>query len=316
MMKNKKLISIVIPTHNEKENIKQLCERLTNTFKSIPYSFELIFVDDSTDSTPQAIQEQINLGNNIKLIKLTRSFGQTIAIVAGMEASKGDALVMMDADLQDPPEKIVNLIDKWERGYDIVMVKRPSEKKNLFYFLMSKIFYYLQKKIADVNIPEGVGEFRLLDRKVVDVMNSLSEKTRYLRGLTLWPGFKTSFIKINRDSRNSGITKYNLRKSFNVAVDGFVGFSTSPLRLSTYLGTFMFLLSCFGALYAIFLRIFTDQWISGWTLMYVSIILLIGIQFILFGIMSEYISRIYTQILNRPLYIVDYIYENKKNKVN
>lgn len=303
----KSLISIVIPTHNESKNIGLLYPEICKVFKKIEdFNFEIIFIDDSTDNTPQIIHTLIESDNRVKLIRLSRKFGQAIAITAGLERASGVAAIMMDADLQDPPEAIIQLINKWKEGNQIVYVKRNSENRSLVYSFCAKLFYKLIYKTSSIKIPRNVGEFRLIDRKVLTVMNSFREKTRFLRGLTLWPGFTAAEIEIERGKRIEGETNYNFMRSLWVAVDGFVSFSIAPLRIAIGIGLFMFFLAILGISYAIALRLISDSWVSGWTLMFVALMLFGGTQFILLGVLGEYIGRIFLEVLDRPLYVVDY----------
>jgi glycosyltransferase involved in cell wall biosynthesis len=300
-------ISLVIPTHNESKNIGLLYPEICKVFNKIEgFDFELIFVDDSTDNTPQIILSLIADDDRVNLIRLTRKFGQAIAITAGLEKTSGAAAIIMDADLQDPPEAIIYLIKKWQEGNQIVYVKRKSEARSVIYSIGSKLFYKLLHNISDIKIPMGVGEFRLVDRKVLNVMNSFREKTRFLRGLTLWPGFSMAAIEIERGERAAGETNYNLMRSFWVAIDGFVSFSIAPLRIAISIGIFMFLLALLGIIYAITLRLTSNTWVSGWTLMFVALMLMGGTQFIVMGVLGEYIGRIFLEVLDRPLYVVDY----------
>jgi dolichol-phosphate mannosyltransferase len=302
-----KLISIVVPTHNETENIAVLHERIRSVFDGIfDYDFELIFVDDSSDHTPQVIKEQIQLDSRVKLIRLTRKFGQAVAICAGLEKSSGLAAIIMDADLQDPPESIPDLIAKWENGFDVVYVKRPSESRSLLYSFGSTVFYKLLFRLSAVKIPAHVGEFRILDKRVVEILNTLTEKTRFLRGLTIWPGFKCCEVEIVRGERLAGETNYNFSRSMQVAIDGIVSFSIAPLRLAIFLGFTLMVLSLLGASYALFLRLYTDTWASGWTLMFIAITLTGAINCLLLGVIGEYIGRIFLESINRPLFVKDY----------
>ena len=303
----KTTISIVVPTHNEAGNILALYERIDKVFDQLPqYDYELIFADDSSDNTAEIIISLISADSRVGLIKLSRKFGQAVAIVAALEKCTGEAAIMMDADLQDPPEAIGLLLKKWTDGYHVVLVKRASERRSILYFLGTFIFYRFIEKISSISIPRDVGEFRLIDRKVIDVMGKLREKTRFLRGLTLWPGFLPTTIEIERSERLSGSTNYNLRRSIGVAVDGIVSFSIAPLRVMFFVGLFMFFLSLIGILYAVSLRLMTSTWVSGWTLMFVSMCFFGGLQFLFLGTIGEYLGRIFLEVLDRPLYIIDY----------
>ncbi len=303
-----KIISIVVPTHNESSNINELNNRIIQVFNNLPnYDYELIFIDDSRDNTPFVIAELIKHDSKVNLIRLSRSFGQAIAICAGLEHCTGHGAIMMDADLQDPPEVIPKLIAKWEQGNQVVYVRRPSSQQSLIYSYCSKIFYRLLRFLASVEIPMQAGEFRLIDRSVIDVLNKFQEKTRFMRGITMWPGFSVDSIEIRREDRIHGETNYNFLRSMLVAIDGFVSFSVAPLRMAILLGVVMFLLSMLGIIYAIGLRLATDTWVSGWTLMFVVMLTIGGLQFIVLGVIGEYIGRIFLEVLNRPLYVVDYL---------
>jgi dolichol-phosphate mannosyltransferase len=231
------LVSIVIPTHNERDNINALCERLFAVFQSLPdYQWEIIFVDDSSDATPDIIKAVIERDVRVKLIRLVRSFGQSATIAAGLKRAEGEAVILMDADLQDPPEVIPVFLEKWHQGNKVVYAQRPSQSASILYKVLARSFYKILAVISDVRIPIDAGEFRLLDRAVVDFLNSLNERSRFLRGLTVWPGFPSDKVEIVRGERLSGTTNYNLAKSFTVAMDGFVSFSIAPLRIATVLG--------------------------------------------------------------------------------
>src|ERR1017187_4419095 len=230
-------ISIVVPTHNELLNVDALYGRIAKVFAGMTGDdFELIFCDDSPDSTPQKIAELHAADPRVKLVRLSRRFGQALAITAGLDRTSGDAVVMMDADLQDPPESIPALIERWRQGYEIVYVQRPSASTYALYKMFSYLFYRLLRMIASVEIPVDAGEFRLLDRKVVAYLRRLTEHTRYLRGLTVLPGFRQTSIQIQRAERQHGQTNYDFKRSLLVAVDGVLSFSIAPLRLANVLG--------------------------------------------------------------------------------
>ncbi len=311
----KKIISIVIPTHNEEQNIEFLYFNIIEAFKPLKnYHYEIIFCDDSDDKTSAIINSIIKKDANVNLVKFTRSFGQCIAISAGIDFSNGDAIIIMDADLQDPPSILKKIINLWEKGNDVVVVTRKSEKKSFFYFYLAKLFYKIQHSISSITIPKNAGEFRLIDKKVANFLRTLPERSRYIRGLTMWPGFKHTTIEIERLERYSGKSNYNLIKAFENALDGLFSFSVVPLRISLVIGVFMFILSSLGIIYGLVRRVFFDDWVSGWSITFVSMMLISALQFIMIGILSEYISRVYTEVLNRPLYVVSYI--NGKVKKN
>jgi polyisoprenyl-phosphate glycosyltransferase len=302
------LISVVVPSHNERLNVEPLYRRLARVFSRLPHcEFELIFCDDSTDDTPEKIAELHREDPRVKLIRLSRRFGQAIAISAGIDRAGGDAVLLMDADLQDPPESIPTLIERWRDGYEIVYVQRPSSSSYALYGLFSFLFYRLLRRVSSVEIPVDAGEFRLLDRKVVRYLQKLTEHTRYLRGLTVLPGFRQIGVHIPRAQRHQGTTNYNFKRSFLVALDGVLSFSTLPLRIATFLGFLMTFVSVTVAAVYILWRLFDPSIFGpGWPSIFVSIFLLGGLQLIVLGILGEYLARIFIEVQNRPVYWVDY----------
>jgi polyisoprenyl-phosphate glycosyltransferase len=302
------LISIVVPTHNEIANVEPLYRRIAAVFERMPEdTFELIFCDDSRDATPQAIAGLHASDDRVKLVRLARQSGQAVAITAGVDRASGDALIMMDADLQDPPEAIPSLLERWRAGFEIVYVKRPSTSAYALYRVFSFVFYRLLRKIASIDIPVDAGEFRLLDRKVMQYLQRLTEHTRYLRGLTVLPGFRQTCIEIRRAERLQGQTNYNFRRSLLIAMDGILSFSTVPLRLATFLGVALTFSSLLVAAVYIVWRILDPQVFGiGWPSLFVAILLFGGLQLIVLGILGEYVARIFVEVQNRPVYWVDY----------
>jgi glycosyltransferase involved in cell wall biosynthesis len=302
------LISVVVPSHNESLNVEPLYRRIAAVFRTVPNcDFELIFCDDSTDATPEKIAELHNEDSRVKLVRLSRRFGQAIAITAGIDRARGDAVLLMDADLQDPPESIPILIERWREGYEIVYVQRASASTYPLYGLFSFLFYRLLRKVSSIDIPVDAGEFRLLDRKVVRYLQKLTEHTRYLRGLTVLPGFRQIGVPVRRAERLKGTTNYNFRRSFLVALDGVLSFSTVPLRIATFLGFAMTLVSITIAVLYIIWRLFDPAIFGpGWPSIFVSIFLLGGLQLIVLGILGEYVARIFIEVQNRPVYWIEY----------
>jgi polyisoprenyl-phosphate glycosyltransferase len=302
------LISIIVPTHNERDNVEPLYTRLKAVFAGMgTHDFELIFCDDSTDDTPQAIKSLHEVDNRVKLVRLSRRFGQSIAITAGLDYCEGEAVIIMDADLQDPPEALPKLIDLWTQGNEIVYVQRESGSSYFGYRIFSYLFYRVLAKLSSVTIPVDAGEFRLLDRKIVKFMRSLTEHSRYLRGLTVWPGFRTASIKIERPPRLQGKTNYNFRRSLLVALDGLAGFSVVPLRLVTMLGAIITIASFLAGLGYVVTRIlYPAPFGAGWTSLFVSIFFMGGVQLTILGVIGEYIGRIFVEVQNRPVYWIDY----------
>jgi polyisoprenyl-phosphate glycosyltransferase len=302
------LISIVVPTHNESANVPVLHQRIAAVFQKLPgCDFELIFADDSTDQTPEVIRGLHQADFRVKLVRLSRRFGQSVAIAAGLDRASGDAVIMMDADLQDPPELIPELLERWRQGYEMVYVERASVSSSRLYKVLSFLFYRLLKKIASIDIPVDSGEFRLLDRKVADYLKKLTEHTRYFRGLTVLPGFRQTSIRIERAERLQGVTNYNFKRSAMVALDGVLSFSIAPLRLATLLGVVVTALGLLSmVVYAAWKLL--DPSISGpgWPILTASIFLLGGLQLLVMGIIGEYLAKIFIEVQNRPVYWVAY----------
>ena len=306
-MDNKKLLSIIIPCFNEEEVISETFKRILKIASEIKYlDIEIIFIDDgSKDLTPVLLQNFVNKENFVKAIFLSRNFGHQIAVTAGLDASKGDAVVIIDADLQDPPEVIHEMILEWEKGYDVVYGKRIDRKgESIFKKLTAKIFYRVLNMLSDVYIPLDTGDFRLISKNVVQNLKQMPEKDRFLRGMISWVGFRQTAIKYHRDKRFAGVSKYPLRKMLKFASDGILSFSTKPLQISIGLGMVSSFLSLLVICYALFLRIFTNIWVEGWTALMIAVLFIGGIQLLCIGILGNYIGRIYDESKNRPLYLV------------
>ena len=301
-----KKISVVVPCYNESEVLHEFNERLFLVLKDLQeYLYEVIYVDDgSSDNTYRILKSFKDNSNCIEIISFSRNFGHQIAISAGIDRSKGDAVVVIDADLQDPPELIKEMTLIWLNGADVVYAVRNSRKgESKFKLLTAKFFYRILQKVADIEIPTDTGDFRLMDRKVVDVLCSMNERDRYIRGMVSWIGFVQKPIFYKRDIRFAGETKYPLKKMINFALDGLISFSTKPLQIATMFGIFIFILSILGILYSLFLRLTTENWVPGWTLMFIAVLFLGGIQLIFMGLIGEYVGRIYGESKKRPLYI-------------
>lgn len=302
------LISIVVPTHNERDNVPVLYGRIAAVFAALPsYRFELIFADDSADDTPGIIQGLHEKDSRVKLVRLSRRFSQSVAITAAMSRASGDAVVMMDADLQDPPEAIPRMLELWRQGYEAVYAERPSASDYFMYRYFARAFYILIGKVSSVDIPGNAGEFRLLDGSVLKFLNSLTEHTRFLRGLTLWPVRRRIAIPINRAPRAAGKTNYDFWRSLLVAVDGIASFSIVPLRIAAFLGVLMALVSVgIGLVLVVMDLLLRMPFGKGWPSLFVSIWFLSGVQLFSVGILGEYLGRVYVEVQNRPLCWVDY----------
>lgn len=298
--------SIIIPVYNESEVIRETYNRLLTVMNQTKQSYELIFVNDgSTDTTAAIIREFIAKDKNVKLIDLSRNFGHQIAISAGMDSASGDAIVIIDADLQDPPEVILQMIEKWKEGYEVVYGKRIKRKgESFFKNITAKLYYRLLKQMTSVDIPVDTGDFRLIDKKVREVFLTLTEKNRYVRGLISWAGFKQTAVEYVRDERFAGTTKYPLKKMIKFALDGITSFSNKPLKLAIYTGMALSALSFIYLLVVVIQKLFTDTTIIGWASIIAVNLFFNGIILMFLGIIGEYIGRIYEEAKNRPLYVI------------
>ncbi|AEF18239.1 glycosyl transferase family 2 [Thermoanaerobacterium xylanolyticum LX-11] len=300
--------SVVIPVYNEELLIEESYRRLKKVMDSTDETYELIFVDDGSHDKSAEILSGISMNDrNVKLISFSRNFGHQTAITAGMDNAKGDAVVVIDADLQDPPEVILKMIEKWKEGYDVVYGKRAERKGESFFKLFTaRVFYRLLKSLTNVDIPVDTGDFRLIDRKVCDVMNSMTsikEKNRYIRGLVSWVGFKQTGVEYVRDPRLAGETKYTLKKMLKLAMDGITSFSYAPLKLPLNLGVFLLVTGFAYLIVELVLRIAgVDVSIEN-TVIAINMILF-GLNFSVLGAFGEYIGRIYDEVRDRPLYII------------
>ncbi|MDP4011269.1 MAG: glycosyltransferase family 2 protein [Candidatus Roizmanbacteria bacterium] len=304
------LLSIVIPVFNEKNNILPLLDALLPILEN--YSHEVLFVNDgSRDGTAEIITEIAQKNHNIKLVSFNRNFGHQIALMAGYSFSKGDAIISMDADLQDPPTVIPHMIEKWQKGAKIVYAKRKKRDVDSFFKKKTaEVFYRFMNMLSDIKIPENVGDFRLLDRSAVKYLTSLPEHAPFLRGLVAWGGYTEDFVYFDREERHSGKTHYSVSKMINFALDGITSFSVKPLRLATYMGFTAGSFGFLGIIYAVIGKFFLPiPWVTGWTGIFVGIMFIGGVQLITIGIIGEYISKIYLEVLQRPHYLL-------KEKIN
>jgi len=304
------LLSIVIPVFNEKDNIRPLLESLLSIVEH--YSYEILFINDgSRDGTDTVIREIAQKNKNIKLVSFNRNFGHQIALVAGYSFAKGDAVISMDADLQDPPDVIPQMIAKWQQGAKIVYAKRKKRYvDSIFKKKTAAFFYQFMNMLSDIKIPENVGDFRLLDRTAVEYLSSLPEHAPFLRGLVAWGGYQEDYVYFDREERHSGKTHYSISKMINFALDGITSFSVKPLRLATYMGFTAGSFGFLGIIYAVIGKFFLPiPWVTGWTGIFVGIMFIGGVQLITIGIIGEYISKIYLEVLRRPHYLL-------KEKIN
>lgn len=298
--------SIVVPMYNEEEVIAETYKRLSEVMQRQPETYELVFVNDgSRDRTTSIVREIAAQDSALRLIDFSRNFGHQVAISAGMDYAVGDAVVVIDADLQDPPEVILQMIDKWKEGYDVVYGKRLKRKGETFFKkITAKVFYRVLRSMTTVDMPVDAGDFRLIDRKVCDVLRSLKEKNRYVRGLVSWVGFKQASVEYVREERFAGETKYPLKKMIRFALDGITSFSNKPLKLATYLGLVVSAGSFIYLVIVILQKLFTDNAQIGWTSTVAIVLFFNGLMLMLMGVIGEYIGRIYEETKERPLYIV------------
>ena len=300
------LLSIVIPCYNEEEVIKTTHARLTCVLEKITADFELIYVDDgSRDSTAQLLCQLQKSDSRVRVILLSRNFGHQMATTAGIEYSIGDGVVLIDADLQDPPELIQDMVEKWSQGYDVVYgVRSERIGESAFKLWTAKAFYRLINYLSDVTIPLDTGDFRLMDRRVVKALSAMPERDRFLRGMVSWVGFRQIPLPYQRDKRLAGVSKYPFWKMVRFASDGILSFSLVPLRLAIWFGFCALALAFLGIIYALVVRLFTSNWQPGWALLFIGILSMGGVQLIFLGVIGEYIGRIYREEKRRPLYIV------------
>lgn len=298
--------SIIAPIFNEFENIPELYRRISEVMDSTGEPWELILIDDGcTDGSTDLIRELAERDSRVRPVIFARNFGHQIAVTAGLDYSRGQAMVIIDADLQDPPETILELAKKWKEGYEVVYaVRAEREGETWFKLLTASLFYRLIYRITDVKIPLDTGDFRLIDRKVVNVMNSMRERHRFLRGMSAWIGFKQIGVEYKRAARHAGVTKYPFKKMFKLALNAITGFSYFPLQVATYFGFISAGIAILAIPIVAILRLAGSHFFEGQTTTLISVLFLGGVQLISLGILGEYIGRIYDEVKGRPLYVV------------
>lgn len=303
----KPVFSVVAPIYNEARSIPEFYERVRKTMDATGEPWELVLVNDGSRDESLELMRELNAKDpRVKLIDFARNFGHQIAVTAGMDFASGDAVIIIDSDLQDPPETILKLIEKWKQGYEVVYAvrnKRPGE--TWFKLLTAKLFYRMIYRITDVNIPLDTGDFRLMDRRVVDAVSSMREHNRFIRGMTSWVGFRQTGVLYDRDVRRFGTTNYPLRKMIKLAWDAITGFSYYPLQTAIYASLVLFVLSVLGIPVVAFLRLATGKLLFEGQATAIVVVLLVGsFQFLFFFVMGQYIARTYDEVRGRPLYIV------------
>ncbi|MBV7275747.1 glycosyltransferase family 2 protein [Clostridium thailandense] len=300
-------LSVVIPSYNEEGNIEPLYNRLNNILPFITDKYEIIFVNDgSKDNTVDKIESLCNRDSQVKLIDFSRNFGHEMANTAGLNYASGSAVVIMDADLQDPPELIKDMYCKYLEGYDLVYAKRKKrQKETLIKKATSKLFYRFLRYFSNIEIPLDTGDYRLMSRNVVNEFNKLKEHNRFFRGLTHWIGFKVTYVEFDRPPRNTGETNYNLTKLMKLAIDAVISFSYKPLKVFNIIGLFMALFSFFSIIYWIIFKIATGKPVAGWTSLITIILFCSGVIMMQISIIGEYTARTYEEVKNRPLFVIN-----------
>src|SRR5262245_47864187 len=305
--------SIIAPIYNEKENLPELYRRIKDVMDKTRKPWEILLVDDgSSDGSSEIMRELAKKDKRVRSVIFARNFGHQVAVTAGLDYSRGDAVIIIDADLQDPPELILEMAKKWQEGYEVVFaVRAEREGESWFKLWTASLFYRIISLITDVHIPLDTGDFRLLDRKVVNVMNKMRERHRFLRGMSAWVGFKQIGIEYKRAARTAGETKYPFRKMFRLAINAVTGFSYFPLQVATFFGFLSAGLAILAMPVVIYLRASGSQAFFGQASTLLAVLFLGGVQLISLGVLGEYIGRLYDEAKGRPLYIVREAPEDK-----
>jgi glycosyltransferase involved in cell wall biosynthesis len=310
------MISIVCPFYNESEAVRLFFAQLMPVISSLGTEFEIICVNDgSTDSTLESLLAAQRRYTNVKVVDLSRNFGKEAALTAGLNHASGDAVIPIDADLQDPPELIIKFVQYWRDGYEVVLARRVDRSTDTWMKRVSaSLFYKLHNSISEIKIPENVGDFRLMDRKVVDAINQLQENRRFMKGLFAWVGFRSITIEYARRERSAGVSKFNGWRLWNFAIEGVASFSSSPLRVWTYIGITLAAIAFVSGLYIAFRTLLFGIVTPGYASLIVTMLLMSGVQLIGIGLLGEYIGRIYSEVKHRPVYLVRKIYDNAERK--
>ncbi|MBK9638572.1 MAG: glycosyltransferase family 2 protein [Bacteroidetes bacterium] len=308
-------LSIVIPLYNEEKVFAKLIERIDNVILTFPFETEVVFIDDgSSDNTRFLIREKCLVDSHYKGILLSRNHGHQLALSAGLKHAKGTkAIMVMDGDLQDPPEIIIDFYNKHLEGYDVVYAIREKRKEHLLKRLAYWAYYRIQRSVSNFQIPIDSGDFGLMSRRVVDIMNSMPEQSRYLRGMRSWVGYKQIGLSYGRDARLEGKSNYSFRQLLNLAFNGIFNFSEFPVKLITHLGIYSILLSLIYIAYVIYERIVHNNVPAGFTSLIIAIVLFSGVQLISIGLIGEYVLRIYNQVRNRPLFVIEEVVEKPRS---
>jgi dolichol-phosphate mannosyltransferase len=300
------LLSIIIPCFNEEPVLRATHERLTSVLTAINgIDYELIFVNDGSRDRTQQLLEDLLFDHHVRVLLLSRNFGHQIAATAGLEAAAGAACVIIDADLQDPPELIPQMVQLWREGNEVVYgIRIEREGESRFKLWTAKVFYRLINRMSETKMPLDAGDFRLLDRKVVEVIKAMPERARFLRGMVSWAGFRQVALPYDRAARHAGESKYPLTKMIHFAMDGIISFSLVPLKLAIWTGFIAIWIAVAGIIVAILDRLLEKGLTRGWASLFVAVLFMGGVQLVSLGILGEYLGRIYTEVKRRPLYVV------------
>jgi polyisoprenyl-phosphate glycosyltransferase len=303
----KQQLSVIVPCFNEEAVLTETHRRLSDVLQEIDdVEYEVVYVDDgSRDGTGQILSALHANDEHVRVVRFSRNFGHQTAVTAGLEHAKGDAVVLIDADLQDPPELIPEFVARWREGYHVaygVRTDRPGETR--FKLATAKSFYRLLGRLSETKIPLDTGDFRLMDRRVVDALQAMPERDRFVRGMVAWVGFRQTPVPYKRSPRFAGESKYPLFKMMRFALDGVTSFSVAPLHAATWIGFAASVLAMIGVCYALVLRLFTNDWVTGWTALFIAVLFVGGTQLLALGVIGEYVGRIYAESKRRPLYVV------------
>lgn len=310
-----KRISLVFPVYNEKEVLPQLYQRVRHLIAQLAYDVEIIMVNDgSEDSSLELMKSFHDQDSRFKIIDFSRNFGHQVAITAGIDFAEGDAVLLLDADLQDPPELVPQFLQKWEEGYQVVYAIRKSRQEHVFKRLSYRIFYRILQKISNISIPLDSGDFCLMDRVVVDTLKSMHERNRFVRGLRSWSGFRQIGLEYDREKRQGGEVKYTMPKLMKLALDGIFSFSYFPLQIAGYTGFIISIISFLGILVYLYKKLFIGGEPQGFPTLVILVLFMGGIQLISLGVIGEYIGRIYDEVKRRPTYIVRKIWGNTERE--
>lgn len=305
-----KKISIIAPVYNEQDMVQPFLKRMASILAQLDYQYELLFVNDgSSDQTLEVLCELKKNYPQMRIINFSRNFGKEAALTAGLDYSTGDAVIPIDCDLQDPPELIIEMLAQWQQGFDVVLAKRADRQSDHFLKRVSaRWFYKIHNRIAETEIPENVGDYRLMSRRVVDALKQMPESQRFMKGIFAWAGFKTTTLEYVREVRFQGESKFNSWKLWNLAVDGMTSFSTAPLRVWVYLGLFFSLFSFAYGCFTLIKTLILGVDVPGYASLLTSVLFIGGIQLLGIGVLGEYIGRTFKEVKRRPIYLVEHEY--------